>query len=73
MDDPLDQHGNAGCHIIENLFRRFARRAQGNADEDSPGEDADVVCIQQCPYRIIDDIDQQRADDGNDAARRIDL
>lgn len=44
-DDPLDTGRDRISTIVEDGFRRFGNAASGDAEEDSPAEDTDVVAV----------------------------
>ena len=64
-DDGLHGVGD----VAHDLFGGFARGAQGDADQDGPGEDAEEVGLGEGFDRVGDDAREQVGHDLSDAAR----
>src|SRR5690606_2748094 len=72
MDDDPDDEGHALGQVLEHRTGRFAAVANGQADAHGPGQDADVVGLQQGLYRVGAGAVEQRLEHFQDAAGRCD-
>ena len=69
VDDPAHDLCDRLGRIVEELFRLdTAHRFQGDTENDGPHQDADVVCLQDGGYRVIDGAHDQVIEYFADAA-----
>lgn len=65
----LHDAGHGAGQVGQHLPAGRGRMAQGEAQADGPGQDADEVAVEQCIDRIVHHVQQQRLEDFADAAR----
>lgn len=73
-DDPLHHGGDAFGDVIQKgLCSGRSGAAEGDAHDDGPAENADVVGIEERGNRIVHDAQNEIVQDLHDAARRFDF
>ena len=74
MNNPGNHLGHTACQIIKAILGGFTGNTlEGDTDNDGPGEDTDIVGVNQRVYRIVYYIHQQGVNNFSNTTWRSDL